>query len=80
LELLSLRADDGAACADVRARAEAKLDEVRDRVRGLRRMESALKTLIAACPGEGPVQQCTILDAIAQSPAPTSGKSSQPGA
>jgi len=67
-ELLSLRADPGADCADVRTRAIAKRDEVERKVAELGRIRAALDTLIASCPGGGALRACTILDAIEHVP------------
>jgi MerR family copper efflux transcriptional regulator len=64
-ELLSLRADPSADCADVRGHAEAKLDEVDRKIAGLEHLRSALAQIIAACPGQGALQACTIMDALA---------------
>lgn len=63
-ELLSLRADPSTDCGDVRARAEAKLEEVNQKLRQLRRIQQGLKQLIAACPGQGAVRACSIIDAL----------------
>lgn len=64
-ELLSLRADPDADCADVRARAIGKRDEVLARLERLQRIRDALEALIARCPGGGEnVACCTILDAM----------------
>lgn len=67
-ELLSLRADPGADCADVRTRAITKRDEVERKVAELGRIRAALDTLIASCPGGGALRACTILDAIEHVP------------
>ncbi len=64
-ELLSLRADPRANCADVRARAAVKLDEVKRKIQGLERMAEVIERLVAACRGQGPVDGCAILDAFA---------------
>ncbi len=64
-ELLSLRADPSTDCAEVRNHAEAKLDEVDRKIAGLEHLRSALAFIIAACPGQGALQACTILDALA---------------
>jgi MerR family mercuric resistance operon transcriptional regulator len=64
VELMALESGDQAACVDVRQRAEAKLDEVAAKIADLERIRGALRTLIEACPGEGPVRQCSILEAI----------------
>jgi MerR family transcriptional regulator, copper efflux regulator len=65
-ELLTLRADPSADCADVREQATAKLDEVRRKIERLREIGTALETLIAACPGRGGLQACSIMDALTQ--------------
>lgn len=64
-ELLSLRADPGADCGDVRARAVSKREEVDHKIAQLRNIRSALDALIASCPGGGALRACTIIDAMA---------------
>ena len=63
-ELLSLKADPAADCSMVRSQAIAKLAEVTRKVEQLRQIGSALEALIAACPGRGGLQACTILDTL----------------
>ncbi len=63
-ELLSLRADPSSDCADVRERAQVKLDEITRKRAQLKRIGAALEQLIAACPGQGALQVCSIMDAI----------------
>jgi len=63
-ELLGLKADPSGCCVDVRERAISKLEEVRDKIDKLRRMGTALERLIGACPGRGPVADCSILEAL----------------
>ena len=63
-ELLTLRADPTADCSDVQRQAVAKLEEVQRKVKKLREIGRALETLIAACPGRGGLQACSILDAL----------------
>lgn len=72
-ELLSLRADPGADCADVRIRAIKKRDEVEGKIAELGRIRVALDTLIANCPGGGALRVCTILDAIEHVPVAKAG-------
>lgn len=64
VELLSLRADPDADCADVRARAIEKREEVLDKLDRLTRIRDGLDVLIARCPGDGEVSACTILKAM----------------
>lgn len=65
--LLRLRVAPGLDCAAVRARASAKLANVKVRLVDLERIRDALEKLVAACPARGPVSQCTILDTLAPS-------------
>ena len=63
-ELLQLRVTPEADRADVRAKTEAKLSEVRDRIRDLRRIEQTLEELVEKCEGHGSTSECPILHAI----------------
>ncbi len=63
-ELLSLRVRPGASCADVRARATAKVRTIDVRVAELERIRAALVSLAARCQGQGPTSDCPILDAL----------------
>lgn len=65
-DLLSLKAAPRARCADVRARAAAKLDDIDARIRTLQAMRQALTKLIDECSGAGgrPVNECPILEAL----------------
>jgi Hg(II)-responsive transcriptional regulator len=63
-ELLALRADPSADCSDVQQQAMAKLEQVRRKIEQLQHIGGALETLIAACPGHGGLQACSILDAL----------------
>jgi MerR family mercuric resistance operon transcriptional regulator len=64
-ELLSLRVDPYTSCGDVKRRAEAKIAEIEDKIRALRRMKKALSRLAATCRGDGPTSECPILEALA---------------
>lgn len=63
-ELLALRATPRTRCAEVRDRAEAKVQDIDDKVRTLQAMRKALTKLIGECSGSGVVSQCPILEAI----------------
>ncbi len=63
-ELLSLRASPNSRCTDVRLRAEAKIEDIQQKIRDLQKMNKALKQLTAACDGRGPVTECPILEAL----------------
>ncbi len=64
-ELLELRIDPKTTCEDIRRRADAKIDDIAERIATLRRMKAALERLTAACRrGRGPVSGCPILEAL----------------
>jgi Hg(II)-responsive transcriptional regulator len=63
-ELLALRADPNADCSVVQQQATAKQQEVRRKIEQLREIDAALETLIAACPGQGALQCCSIMEAL----------------
>ncbi len=63
-DLLSLRADPKANCAQVQRRAEAKLAEVNRKVERLQNIGTALERLIEACPGKGALGACSIIETL----------------
>lgn len=65
-ELINLRVEPGASACRVRDLAETKLQEVEARIGGLRRLRRALAGLVASCDGKGPVSECPIIDALAE--------------
>lgn len=73
-ELLALRSDPSADCADIRKRAAAKVKEVDSKIAELRNVRAALKKVIDSCPGEGALGGCTILDALQEAEQAGSGK------
>jgi MerR family transcriptional regulator, mercuric resistance operon regulatory protein len=60
--LLSL--DAGQACSSARRLGELKLDEVRDRIRTLRVLESALQDLVSKCSSARGKVSCPLIDAL----------------
>lgn len=63
-ELLALRTDPSADCAEVRDLATIKLADVREKIRRLNDIGAALERLVAACPGCGGLEACSIMDAL----------------
>jgi MerR family mercuric resistance operon transcriptional regulator len=63
-ELLALRVDDGRSCADVRALAWAKLEDIERRVAELRQMGRALERVARRCRGRGFTSACPILEVL----------------
>jgi MerR family transcriptional regulator, copper efflux regulator len=62
--LLALWEDPDADRADVRARAQAKIDDVREKVRDLKVVLAQLVRLRDTCHGTGPAADCPILTAL----------------
>ncbi|HET7565532.1 MAG TPA: MerR family transcriptional regulator [Gemmatimonadaceae bacterium] len=64
-ELLVLRLDPRTTAAEVKARAEAKLEDVDRRIHDLERIKHALTHLAGRCRGgRGPVGDCPLLEAM----------------
>ena len=63
-ELLALRVDPEASCTDIRQLAQAKHENVRQKIAQLKRMKVALERLINACTGEGSAESCSIIGAF----------------
>jgi MerR family mercuric resistance operon transcriptional regulator len=63
-ELIALRFDSSTSCAEVKVRARAKLADIETKLKDLQRMKRALSKLTAACSGQGPLEQCSILGAL----------------
>lgn len=63
-ELLKLRSDKEGRCADVRAAASTKIDDIDSKLRHLRAMKHALAVLVRSCAKEGAARHCPILEAL----------------
>jgi len=63
-ELLSLRVKPGGSCADVRSKTQAKIADVDEKINHLQEIRKALVQLTNTCSGLGPVNTCTILQAL----------------
>lgn len=63
-DLLRLRGDQETACSEVRTAAEAKIEDIEQKVRHLRAMRRALVVLVASCATEGSPRHCPILEAL----------------
>ncbi len=72
-EFLTLRTDPGSDCHDIRERAAAKRFEVDAKIRRLQDIGKALDELIAACPGKGDVELCSIIAAMERGKPRTNG-------
>lgn len=66
VELLALRVSHGKSCTTVRKRAAEKLVTIDAKLAELRRMRTALTSLITHCNGDEGTDDCTILDRISR--------------
>ena len=64
-ELIALTQSRQATAGEAKSLALAKLTELRERIRDLRRIERALSQLTHECSGTGPASGCPILNAMA---------------
>lgn len=63
-ELLNLRVNTAARCADVKRKAQAKLAGIEEKVRALKALTHALRHLIEACQAGLPTDRCPVLIAL----------------
>jgi MerR family transcriptional regulator, copper efflux regulator len=70
-ELIALTGDPGATRAELRRRATDKIVDIEERVRDLRRIQEALRSLTEACDGHGPLRGCPIFEALDAPPEAT---------
>ena len=63
-ELLWLRSSSETPCGDVQRRVEAKLEDVRQKIRSLEQIRSKLEELAATCVAGGSSSECPILEVL----------------
>jgi MerR family mercuric resistance operon transcriptional regulator len=63
-ELLSLRLDPSTPCSEIKGRAEAKIENIEEKIRSLQNMKEALVEVTRACSGRGLITECPILEAL----------------
>lgn len=63
-DLLSLRVDENRTCSDVLEVANAKINEIGEKIVALERMRNALSSLASDCTGAGPTGECPFLEAL----------------
>jgi MerR family transcriptional regulator, copper efflux regulator len=63
-ELLDLRIRPGAKRADMKARAEAKIADIDQKITTLQAMKKTLRQLTERCDGCGPLAECPILESF----------------
>jgi len=87
-ELVELFEDGDRACAEVRGMAQARLDQVRTKLAGMRQLEASLASFVSSCDAVcsgGLTRDCVIIDDLstpaghAPDPARRSVKAARPG-
>lgn len=63
-DLLALRVQQGTGRDQIRARAEAKLSDIEQKIQTLTAMKRALAQLTKQCSGCGPISECPILESL----------------
>ena len=63
-ELLSLRIEPDTTCGDVKARVEAKITDIDEKIADLEQMREALLKMATQCTSKGPIGKCPILEAL----------------
>ena len=63
-ELLALRADDEASCAEIRELAESKARQIRQQITELREILEGLEDLAELCPGDVPAGRCPLVEIL----------------
>ena len=63
-ELLRLRQDQTATCAEVRKAATSKIENIDQKIKSLRSMSRALHILVDSCRSNGTTRECPILESI----------------
>ena len=65
-DLLNLHHDPKTSKADVKARTESKISDIKGKIQDLTKMLKALEQLNKLCDGHGPIDECPILEALAE--------------
>lgn len=63
-ELLSLRLQPSATCADIWQRTHQKIVAVDKKIEELQRIKRELTSLVAQCPGNLPANECRVVEAL----------------
>lgn len=63
-ELLTMRQNRKTSCADIRARAADKIDQIELKIKELERIRDALSRMVQKCSGSGSLSDCPILEEL----------------
>jgi MerR family mercuric resistance operon transcriptional regulator len=63
-DLMSLRYTPGTTCSEVKEQTEVKIADIDRKVEDLLRIKKVLTELVSVCPGQGPLNHCSIMEAL----------------
>lgn len=63
-ELFALTLSSGTTRSDIRNRAQAKIQDIEDKIAALQHMKTTLTRITQTCDGKGPLAGCPILEAL----------------
>jgi MerR family copper efflux transcriptional regulator len=62
--LMSLRYTPGTTCSEIKSQTIEKIANIDRKVKDLLKIKGALAELVSGCPGQGPLNHCTIMEAL----------------
>src|SRR5437879_4928833 len=62
--LLDIQVKRNSSCADVRRKSQAKIGDVDEKIRHLQAIRRSLVKITAACSGQGPIGNCSVIQAL----------------
>ncbi len=63
-EIFALRMEPETACGDMKAKVEAKIEDIEQKITDLEQIREALVVMAEKCRGKGPIGECPILEAL----------------
>ena len=65
-EIFALRMEPETACGDMKAKVEAKIEDIEQKITDLEQIREALVAMAEKCRGKGPIGECPILEALSK--------------
>jgi MerR family mercuric resistance operon transcriptional regulator len=63
-EIFALRMEPETTCGDMKAKVEAKIEDIEQKIADLEQIREALVAMAEKCRGKGPIGECPILEAL----------------
>ena len=65
-EIFALRMEPETTCGDMKAKVEAKIEDIEQKITDLEQIREALVAMAEKCRGKGPIGECPILEALSK--------------